>query len=71
MQAILSENTTQGRGAPRLYPDVCVLCRPFDDQRHLRIRTETGAIYLLFEHIRAGMSVMMVSPARILALSIP
>jgi hypothetical protein len=25
----------------RVYLDVCTLCRPFDDQTHIRIRLET------------------------------
>ena len=37
-----------------LYLDVCVLCRPFDDQTQMRIRLETDAFYLIFEAIKNG-----------------
>jgi len=30
-----------------IYPDVCALCRPFDDQSYLRIRMETEAVNLI------------------------
>ena len=31
----------------RVYLDVCALCRPFDDQAHMRIRLETEAVQLI------------------------
>jgi hypothetical protein len=38
-------NRTTGGGMTsperRVYLDVCTLCRPFDDQTHIRIRLET------------------------------
>ena len=45
-----------------VYLDVCSLCRPFDDQRFLRIRMESEAIQLILENIRAGVIKMIVSP---------
>jgi predicted nucleic acid-binding protein len=38
---------------PKLYLDVCTLCRPFDDQLRLRIRLETDSFYLIMQAIRA------------------
>ncbi|MDO8721139.1 MAG: hypothetical protein Q7J31_02805 [Syntrophales bacterium] len=45
-----------------VYLDICSLCRPFDDQRFLRIRMESEAIQLILENIRAGVIKMIVSP---------
>lgn len=45
-----------------VYLDVCSLCRPFDDQRFLRIRMESEAVQLILENIRAGAKKMIVSP---------
>jgi hypothetical protein len=45
-----------------LYLDVCVLCRPFDDQNQLRIRLETDAIFLIFRYIEVGLYRAIVSP---------
>ena len=42
--------------------DVCVLCRPFDDQSYLRIRLETEAVNLIFSKVRSGLFQLMVSP---------
>ena len=50
------------RGIKRLYLDVCVLCRPFDDQSLLRIRLETDAVNLILEHVRRKKYEMVVSP---------
>ncbi len=36
----------------QIYLDVCVLCRPFDDQQQVRIRLETNAVELILAHIR-------------------
>ena len=47
----------------RIYLDVCTLCRPFDDQRQLRIRLETDAVYLILDCVARGQYAMMVSPA--------
>lgn len=45
-----------------LYLDVCVICRPFDDQQQLRIRMETDALYLVLRHIEIGRYRAAVSP---------
>ncbi len=45
-----------------IYLDVCALCRPFDDQNHLRIRLETDAIFLILRHIEIGFYYASVSP---------
>ena len=37
---------------PKLYIDVCTLCRPFDDQLRMRIRLETDSYYLIMQAIR-------------------
>src|SRR4030042_4234855 len=44
-----------------VYLDVCSLCRPFDDQRFLRIRMESEAMHLILENIRTGMIKMIVN----------
>jgi predicted nucleic acid-binding protein len=54
---------------PRLYLDVCTLCRPFDDQRSLRIRLETDAYYLVLQHIRMGRFQLVASPVHLLEIS--
>jgi len=46
----------------RLYPDVCTLCRPYDDQRQIRVRLETDAVYLILEYIHRGLNELIVSP---------
>jgi hypothetical protein len=46
-----------------LYLDVCVLCRPFDDQNQLRIRLETDAVFLILRRIETGLYRALVSPA--------
>lgn len=38
----------------KIYLDVCCLNRPFDDQRQPRVRMESEAVTLVFEHIDAG-----------------
>lgn len=47
----------------RVYLDVCALCRPFDDQRQVRIRLETIAVELILAHVRQGEIELIVSPA--------
>lgn len=37
---------------PKLYLDVCILCRPFDDQNRMRIRLETDGFYLIMQAIQ-------------------
>jgi hypothetical protein len=46
----------------RVYVDVCALCRPFDDQTHLRIRLESDAVLLILNHVRAAHIALVVSP---------
>lgn len=48
-----------------LYLDVCVLCRPFDDQNQLRIRLETDAVFLILRRIETGLYRAVVSPAHV------
>lgn len=45
-----------------MYLDVCTLCRPFDDQRMMRIRLETDAFYLILRSIQNRIYEMIVSP---------
>lgn len=48
----------------RVYLDVCVLCRPFDDQQQARIRLETEALDLILAHVRRAEGIeLIVSPA--------
>ena len=46
----------------RVYLDVCVLCRPYDDQNLMRIRLETDAVYLILQYIQSGQYAMIASP---------
>lgn len=46
----------------RVYLDVCALCRPFDDQTHMRIRLETDAVLLILSHLRSKDLALIVSP---------
>ena len=55
-------------GIKRLYLDVCVLCRPFDDQGMLRIRLETDAVNLILEHVRRKKYEMIMSPAHLVEI---
>lgn len=45
-----------------IYLDVCVLSRPFDNQRQPRIRIETAALELILDHIRLKHLKLVVSP---------
>lgn len=45
-----------------VYLDVCVLCRPFDDQQQARIRLETEALALILAHIRKSDCDLTISP---------
>ena len=38
----------------RLYLDVCTICRPYDDQRLMRIRLETDAVHLILSKVHDG-----------------
>lgn len=52
--------------SPRpVYLDVCVLCRPFDDQRQARIHLEVDALSLLLLHLSTERYQMLVSPVHI------
>ncbi len=46
----------------RIYLDVCVICRPFDNQDQMRIRLETSAYYLILRAIEEKRISMVVSP---------
>ncbi len=52
----------------KLYLDVCVLCRRFDDQGMLRIRLETDAVNLILEHVRRKNYELIVSPVHLLEI---
>ena len=45
-----------------IYLDVCALCRPFDDQRYVRIRLESEAVQLILETVRFKHIRLAVSP---------
>jgi len=47
----------------RVHLDVCALCRPFDDQRQVRIQLEAGCVELILSHARGGSRELIVSPA--------
>ena len=49
----------------KVYLDVCTLCRPFDDQRLMRIRLETDSYYLIIKAVQNGELRMIVSPAHL------
>ncbi len=49
----------------RVYFDVCALCRPFDDQIHMRIRLETDAVLLILSHLRSKDLGLIVSPVHL------
>lgn len=53
----------------RVYFDVCVLCRPFDDQSQIRIRLETEAIQLILSHVKQHAITCMNSPVHQLEIS--
>ena len=52
-----------------MYLDVCVICRPFDDQQQLRIRIETNALYLILRRIEIGRYRAAVSPVHFIEAS--
>jgi hypothetical protein len=45
-----------------LYLDVCLLCRPFDDQQQMRIRLETDAYKLIRQSIQEQRYPLLRSP---------
>jgi predicted nucleic acid-binding protein len=55
-------NPAQPFDPKRVYLDVCVLCRPFDDQQQVRIHLETSAIELILAHVRQAKLALIVSP---------
>ncbi len=52
----------------RVYLDVCVLCRPFDDQQQVRIRLETSAVELILANVRQAELELIVSPVHYLEI---
>lgn len=48
-----------------LYLDVCILCRPFDDQNIMRTRLETDAFYLILQNIQNKLYEMIFSPVHL------
>ena len=47
----------------QVYLDVCILCRPFDDQQQVRIRLEANALDLILTQVEAEKLELIVSPA--------
>jgi len=52
-----------------IYLDVCVLCRPFDDQKYLRIRMEIDAVNLILANIRKNKYKLAISPVHIFEIN--
>ena len=52
----------------RIYLDVSVLCRPFDDQNFARIRLETEAVNLILSKVRQKHYELLKSPVHILEI---
>ncbi|MBC2699931.1 MAG: hypothetical protein HF976_00690 [ANME-2 cluster archaeon] len=48
-----------------IYFDVCALCRPFDEQKYMRIRLETEAVNLILSKVRDDNYKLIVSPVHI------
>jgi predicted nucleic acid-binding protein len=46
----------------RIYPDICTLCRPFDDQSQPRIWLETHALCVILDLVEIGQLEMARSP---------
>ena len=53
---------------PRVYLDVCVLNRLFDDQRQMRIRLETDAILLILKFVQEGTLQLVFSRVHLLEI---
>ena len=53
----------------RIYLDVCVLCRPFDNQQQARIRLETNALELILAHISDSELEFIVSQAHFIEIN--
>lgn len=45
-----------------IYLDVCALCRPFDDQRFVRVHLESEAVKLILQKVRDGHFHLINSP---------
>ena len=56
-------NDADDEALERIYLDVCVLCRQFDDQRQKRIREETDALATIIEAVNRSQYALIVSPA--------
>ena len=61
-------NPAQALDLKRVYLDVCVLCRPFDDQQQVRIHLETSAVELILAHVRQAELMLVVSPVQYLEI---
>jgi len=46
----------------KIYPDICTLCRPFDDQSQPRIWLESQALCVILNLIEDGQIEMTRSP---------
>ena len=46
----------------KIYLDICTFCRPFDDQRQIRIRMETDAYFLIIRAIEQNLYRPVISP---------
>jgi len=53
----------------RLYLDVCTICRPYDDQKMMRIRLETDAVHLILSKIHGGVYKAVASNVHIMEVS--
>ncbi len=53
----------------RIYLDVCVLSRPYDDQSFLRIRIETEAANLILSKVDIGLFNLISSPVHLEEIS--
>lgn len=53
----------------KIYLDVCVLCRPYDDQSYLRIHLETIAVQLIFSAIDQDRYELIYSPVHVSEIS--
>jgi predicted nucleic acid-binding protein len=51
-----------------IYLDVCVLCRPFDNQQYLRIKMEMEAVNLILSNVKKGKYKLIVSPVHLVEI---
>lgn len=54
----------------QVYLDVCILCRPFDDQQQGRVRLETVALDLILAQVEASTLHLIVSPVHQAEISV-